>query len=879
MSTSRFKFPRRVRIHGGECGAVARALHHEAQEDALMTYEWAFLSQADLGKAPGSTIERKQMSTKTTLKRIALVAVSALGFGLMSSVAPASAANPTTWSVGTATANVAVVGQLSTISVPVTITTTAGSDDTATVSLVPQSWPTGSAVDAAADMNRGTGTGIAAGGSFGSATGSWNAAATGTGSATLTMSGVAVADYPLSATARFTFTPDVAGSYTFAVIKDLDSDGVADSGESISYLTVTAVTSPATGVAMSQQLAGNGTISGGSGLWVRINATDAAAALTRLDSSKLVVVTVPSGLTLAGINSGSGSTTSLSGVTNTTYGIAASSFNSSGYAWLNFTSATAGSYTVSANVSGQTAVSTLALVYESAAGTISTCSASAGTAGNPDGSNVPAASLALVGSGNVTATTDAVISSAQTSTSVTVCSGTDSAVVPVTITDNAQGSIFGSTTGLAQTVAVTVGLAASNAAAVNGSAGKATGSVTIPHGALGRTISNTTATGTYRSFQVTTTAAFTITGAAASATSGSMKITPATAVRVVNGGSITLTAEYDNNFGAPVVGRAVTAQITAGRNLQATATNLITDADGKVSFTVTDAAPTSTTATSTVTFGNGAATGNTVTITWVAALSATTMTTSPSATTAATAVQALDLGAISTSGTASSGRDTISATVTDANGVGIAGMPVTLTLPADVSLYTGSTLIAYTDSTGVASWSVFTTKAGTYAFTFTGGGLTKTSYGKWTGGSARVVSVTAGTTVGDITPITIKAADAYGNGVGTTALTVSTDGGYFQGAALSSTINTDVNGEIRLILVGNGTVTATGTATQMYSAAGISTGTTAATGFPAGVATASATVSGAVSAASTSADAAADAAAEAIDAANAATDAANLAAE
>jgi len=27
---SRFKFPRRVRIHGGECGAVARALHHEA---------------------------------------------------------------------------------------------------------------------------------------------------------------------------------------------------------------------------------------------------------------------------------------------------------------------------------------------------------------------------------------------------------------------------------------------------------------------------------------------------------------------------------------------------------------------------------------------------------------------------------------------------------------------------------------------------------------------------------------------------------------------------------------------------------------------------------------------------------------------------------
>ena len=96
--SSRFKFLRRVRIHGGECDAVARALHHEAQkgaltqvEQTLISDEKAFLSQADLGKAPRSTIERKQMSTKTSIKRIALVAVSALGFGLVSGV-PANAA-------------------------------------------------------------------------------------------------------------------------------------------------------------------------------------------------------------------------------------------------------------------------------------------------------------------------------------------------------------------------------------------------------------------------------------------------------------------------------------------------------------------------------------------------------------------------------------------------------------------------------------------------------------------------------------------------------------------------------------------------------------------------------------------------------------------
>jgi hypothetical protein len=97
---SPFKFPRRVRIHGGECGAVARALHHEAQkvaltqnEQTLISDECSLLHQADLKKSFGSTfIERKQMSTKTLRKRIALVAVSALGFGLMS-VVPAKAAD------------------------------------------------------------------------------------------------------------------------------------------------------------------------------------------------------------------------------------------------------------------------------------------------------------------------------------------------------------------------------------------------------------------------------------------------------------------------------------------------------------------------------------------------------------------------------------------------------------------------------------------------------------------------------------------------------------------------------------------------------------------------------------------------------------------
>jgi len=129
MKTSRMKFPRRVRIHGGECGAVARALHHEAQKDALMSYERSFLCQADLGKAPGSTIERKQMSTKTTLKRIALVAVSALGFGLVSTVAPASATPREATSITVGTVPTCRVGAA--CNTPITFTLPAATSVTA----------------------------------------------------------------------------------------------------------------------------------------------------------------------------------------------------------------------------------------------------------------------------------------------------------------------------------------------------------------------------------------------------------------------------------------------------------------------------------------------------------------------------------------------------------------------------------------------------------------------------------------------------------------------------------------------------------------------------------------------------------------------------
>jgi len=86
------KFLHRVRIHGGEFDSSARAMNRAGEKDTLITYERALEAQADLRKFRGSTIERKHMSTKTTFKRVALVAVAALSLGVLS-VAPSQAAH------------------------------------------------------------------------------------------------------------------------------------------------------------------------------------------------------------------------------------------------------------------------------------------------------------------------------------------------------------------------------------------------------------------------------------------------------------------------------------------------------------------------------------------------------------------------------------------------------------------------------------------------------------------------------------------------------------------------------------------------------------------------------------------------------------------
>ena len=104
---SPIKFLRRVRIHGGECGAVARALHHKAKVHSL---------PAVFENVSSTTFERKLMSTKTSFKRISLAVIVALGLGVLATGPSANAAIDETFTLSASSATINV-GETATVTV------------------------------------------------------------------------------------------------------------------------------------------------------------------------------------------------------------------------------------------------------------------------------------------------------------------------------------------------------------------------------------------------------------------------------------------------------------------------------------------------------------------------------------------------------------------------------------------------------------------------------------------------------------------------------------------------------------------------------------------------------------------------------------------
>ena len=166
------------------------------------------------------------MSTKTTFKRIALVAVASLGFGVISSVAPASAAVSTARVVkagstlaATTTAYAAYVGVAKTVPVAITTTTATTAAETITVTPSITSAPTGSAlaVGAAGTSKVGIVAATAAGDFADTATNDMWTATTSAGVWTGVWSAGTVPAQTDGAVGNLSLTADKAGKYVISL--------------------------------------------------------------------------------------------------------------------------------------------------------------------------------------------------------------------------------------------------------------------------------------------------------------------------------------------------------------------------------------------------------------------------------------------------------------------------------------------------------------------------------------------------------------------------------------------------------------------------------------------------------------------------------------
>jgi hypothetical protein len=371
------------------------------------------------------------------------------------------------------------------------------------------------------------------------------------------------------------------------------------------------------------------------------------------------------------------------------------------------------------------------------------------------------------------------------------------------------------------------------------------------------------------------------------------------------------TATVTDAFGAPVAGVLLQPSLAStGANGSATLVlpTVTTGANGQATYSLTDAKAVAA-GTDTVTFTGVGTTGMTAKsakITYAAAAPApTTLTayvsTTPAASTNDDAIRIVPAatGVYRTGTTAyaiqKARNNSVATTVADSAdqirvviSAGVEGARVTATASAGAYVlnsasFQAASASAYTGTTGFApSFVVGSNKTGANTVTFTSGAAT-TTVAFWvdnTGTDARFVKL-AQASAGS--PVVASVTDRYGNGVSGVDVQISTSTGTLGNGQMTTVYKTDLSGNVSVVPVGSdaATITAIATATNAehaalagFAASGAQIDSTVA----AGNSTATLAVTPATAAVD-AAQAATDAAAEATDAANAATDAANAAAE
>jgi hypothetical protein len=851
------------------------------------------------------------MSTKTTFKRIALVAVAALGFGVLSSVAPASAAGsatPTSVVVGTIPS--AAVGASHQTPITVNFPANLGGDDSFTVSVRVTAAPAGSAYTnrnddyytgetttgtvhfgkillARATGNDGVGTQITGAGSTSTAD-----------AATVSMSYVSSNKTGTAGKAVFTVDvmPDFAGTYS--VLVSVRGTSIAVPGAYVGYTAGDAVTtySFATGVApttatlaavtgatttgtsntvgrlMSLTLNAGAVL--GAGQTIALTTNNTSARLTPITAANILAKTPNGGTPAASINLDS---------SNFVGGVA--------YFKLIDTTATANTTVVTATGSGLLSPS----VTSTASSTTVLLAASAEITVNNGVSAVRPGSGHVGGTAGATFTDTAVTTAASHTYGLTSTSGAVAHTTRMTVTDTTGDitGIVGLTYETFVSTAITTDTTGLGSVSFTGTL-EATDSFTATIHSTG------------------TPASITVTGATAVVTKCTAE--PAATLYSVHGGTVIATALCKDQFGAAVANSPLTVAVTS-RNATLLSTSVLTDATGRVSYTLVDAGTAATLLTqSVITFTSELATDPTVTVNYgVDRVSTVTLATPTTDDTTASGITYSDIDASSTAG-ASTSTQTITATVKDVNGAVLVGVPVTFTTASAGAAVRSTSVTVYTGTAGTAAASVYGWTAGVKTFTVTAGAKSVTGTVAYRqGGATGTNSATEARTISVVATgnkIVVTATDRFGNVVsGVPLWGTRTGNGTFGGGSNTNGQTTGADGtaeflfnagsEDSVVKITAGSATATPlpcyaqtgflvgmnvcstAATQTaYTASTVGTAILAETGIgasfaPAGVSA----VTVAIAAGTDTAQVAADAAAEATDAANAATDAANAAAE
>jgi len=212
-------------------------------KDTLITYERALEAQADLRKFRGSTIERKQMSTKTTFKRVALVAVAALGLGVLATVPSQATVQASSLTLSAATST-QLTNETSTASAAVATLSFLASDlaDTVTVTAYLMSAPAGNTVVPVMQVSETTSAVVRDDASGGSAL------AAGAQETDQTLSINSSANAATAVTAKlkvYMNSATVAGTYVVKLVPSVAGGGGVIDTTGVT-LTITVSTNPAT---------------------------------------------------------------------------------------------------------------------------------------------------------------------------------------------------------------------------------------------------------------------------------------------------------------------------------------------------------------------------------------------------------------------------------------------------------------------------------------------------------------------------------------------------------------------------------------------------------------------------------------------------------